>query len=135
MGILQKEIRLIGTHGETRRVALFDSGASYSIIRRDIAESIGEVGELPVPEEWVFETAVPGQLVHATHAARLSFRFDDSEARFYDDFVVFDDCSEEVVIGAKTMQAWKIKLDFEYEEVVYRKTAERLRVLLTAILV
>ena len=132
MGILQKEIRLIGSKGQTRRNALFDSGASYSIIRRDIAEAIHQVTPLPDPDDWVFETAEPGRLVQATHMVALVFRFDDSEARFMDDFVVFDGCSEEVIIGAKTMQAWRIKLDFEREEVVYRKTAERLRVIRTA---
>ena len=40
---------------QTRRVALFDSGASYSIIRRDIAETLGELTRLPEP--WEFETA------------------------------------------------------------------------------
>ncbi|NBC30752.1 MAG: hypothetical protein GVY29_12270, partial [Spirochaetes bacterium] len=56
------------------------------------------------------------------------FRFDDSEARFSDEFIVFDECSEEVIIGGTTMQKWQIKLDFDREEVVYRKTAQRLRV-------
>jgi hypothetical protein len=43
MGILQSELLLRGSHGQTRRVALFDSGASYSIIRRDIAETLAGI--------------------------------------------------------------------------------------------
>lgn len=58
----------------------------------------------------------------------LEFRFDDSEARFSDEFIVFDECSEDVIIGATTMQKWGIKLDFDREEIIYRKTAVRLRV-------
>ena len=66
--------------------------------------------------------------MQATQSVRLEFRFDDSEARFSDEFIVFDECSEEVIIGATTMQKWSIKLDFDREEIHYRKTAVRLRV-------
>ena len=83
----------------------------------------------PDPEEWVFETARAGELIPTEYCVNLTFRFDDSEARFSDLFVVFDDCSEEVIIGAKTLQSCRIILDFENEEIRYRKTAERLRVI------
>jgi len=100
VSILEQEMTLIGSLGRVKCVAMFDSGASYSIVRRDIAEQI----------------------------ARLEFRFADSKARFSDEFVVFDTLTEAVIIGAKTMQAWRITLDFNLEKVIYRKSAERLRV-------
>ncbi len=128
MSVLQKEILLIGTTGRRRRVALFDSGADYSIIRRDLAESLQPLSQLPEPEDWVFETARAGDEIHAQFFVGLTFRFDDSEANFSDLFVVFDQCSEEVIIGAKTLQSCRIVLDFETEEIRYRKTAQRLRV-------
>ena len=128
MSILEQNILLVGSKGTARRRALFDSGASYSIIRRDLAESISGLEPIPDPENYVFETARPGDTVRATDSVRLGFRFDDSEARFSDEFIVFDECSEEVIIGVKTMQAWSIKLDFDREEILYRKTAQRLRV-------
>jgi hypothetical protein len=102
--------------------------ASYSILRRDIAERIAVLDPLPDPENWVFETARPGELIPALHRVTLNFRFDDSAARFSDEFVVFDTCTEELIVGAHTLQAWHIVLDFESESVIYRKTAERLRV-------
>ena len=128
MSILEKDILLLGSKGTARRRALFDSGASYSVIRRDLAESLEEITRIPDPENYVFETARPGDTVQALYRVGLEFRFDDSEARFSDEFIVFDECSEEVIIGAKTMQAWSIKLDFDREEIHYRKTAARLRV-------
>ena len=128
MSILEKDILLVGSKGRARRRALFDSGASYSIIRRDLAASLEHVTAIPDPENYVFETARPGDTVQARFRVGLEFRFDDSEARFSDEFIVFDECSEEVIIGAKTMQAWAIKLDFDREEIHYRKTAVRLRV-------
>lgn len=129
MSVLEKEILLIGTRGRKRCRALFDSGASYSIVRRDLAESLQPLSPLPDPEEWVFETACAGELIPTEYCVNLTFRFDDSEARFSDLFVVFDNCSEEVIIGAKTLQSCRIILDFENEEIRYRKTAERLRVI------
>jgi len=128
VSVLQKEILLMGTKGRRRCRALFDSGASFSVIRRDLAESLQPLTPLVDPEEWVFETARAGDLIRAQFAALLDFRFDDSEARFHSDFIVFDDCSEEVIIGAQTLQANRIVLDFEKEEIHYRKTAEKLRI-------
>lgn len=128
MSILEHDILLVGSKGTARRRALFDSGASYSIIQRDLAEAISGLEPVPDPENYIFETALPGDTVQATHSVRLEFRFDDSEARFSDEFIVFDECSEEVIIGVKTMQAWSIKLDFDRKEILYRKTAQRLRV-------
>ena len=126
--VLERELLLIGSKGMIRCRALFDSGASYSILRRDVAEAIAELERIPDPQNYIFETARPGDTIEATHVVRLEFRFYDSQARFSDEFIVFDECSEKLIIGAKTMQAWHIKLDFEGEEIIYRKTAQRLRV-------
>jgi hypothetical protein len=129
VSILEHEVILVGSKGSARRLALFDSGATYSIIRRDVAERLEKLVPLPDPEDWIFETALAGQLIQARYRVTLNFRFDDSKARFSDEFIVFDACTEEVIVGAKTMQAWRIGLDFETETVNYRKTAERLRVI------
>jgi hypothetical protein len=128
VSILEHEVTVIGSKGRRQCRALFDSGASYSIIRLDIAQAIAGLEPLPDPENWIFETAEVGHLVETKYRVSLDFRFDDSDARFSDEFVVFDELSEELIVGAKTMQAWKITLDFEQEQVNYRKTAQRLRV-------
>jgi hypothetical protein len=128
VSVLEHEVTLIGSRGSVRCRALFDSGAAYSIIRRDIAERISTLDPLPDPEDWVFETARAGELIQALYRVTLDFRFDDSKARFSDEFIVFDNCSEELIVGAKTMQAWHIILDFQTETVVYRKTMHRLRI-------
>ena len=128
MSILEHDVLLIGSKGRERCRALFDSGADYSIIRRDLAERLANLEPLPNPEEWVFETARQGDFIQARHVVRLEFRFDDSEARFSDEVIVFETLAEELIVGAHTMQAWHITLDFENETVVYRKTARRLRV-------
>ena len=112
VSILEHTVTLMGSKEKARCRALFDSGAAYSIIRRDIAERVEPLVTLPDPENWIFETARPGDLIHASYRVTLNFAFDDSKARFSDEFIVFDECSEEVIVGAKTMQAWHITLDF-----------------------
>ena len=128
VSVLEHEVTVIGTRGRARCKALFDSGASYSIVRREIAERIGQIQALPTPEDWIFETARAGDYVQAAGKVIVDFRFDDSEAHFSGEFVVCDELSEELIVGAKTMQAWKISLDLAAERVDYRKTAQRLRV-------
>jgi hypothetical protein len=41
-----------------------------------------------------------------------------SDVLMSDEFFVVPNLSEEVIIGAATLQKWRIKLDFEHEVVV-----------------
>lgn len=129
MSVLYQDVLLVGSKGKARCRALFDSGASYSIIRRNIAESLGPLDQIPDPENWVFETARAGDLIQAQYRVTLNFHFEDSKARFSDEFIVFDELPDDVIVGATTMQKWQIKLDFETETIHYRKTAQRLMVI------
>jgi hypothetical protein len=128
VSILEHDVVLVGSKGRERCHALFDSGSSYSIIRRDIAERLANLEPLRDLEEWVFETAREGDLIQARYGVLLVLHFDDSTERFLDQFIVFDSLSEELIIGAQSMQAWQVTLDFESESVSYPKIARRLRV-------
>lgn len=50
------------------------------------------------------------------YAARLDFYIND--ILLSDEFIVVPGLSEEVVIGAATMQKWRIKLDFGQDRLV-----------------
>lgn len=126
MSLLEREVLLKGNRGQLSAVALFDSGASYSCIRRDVAESIGVLDPLDEPLE--FSTADEGTVIRAELSIRLSFFFPDTDRRFTDEFIVLDTLSEPLIIGAKTMQAWRIRLDFENEEILYDKKMHKLRI-------
>ena len=41
--------------------------------------------------------------------------------------MVLETLSEELIIGATTMQKWRIKLDFVEERVLYDRRVQRLR--------
>ncbi len=125
MGILIKRLELRGDKGRAEAEGLFDTGATYSFIRRDVTEKLATL--LPLDEPLEFETARQGHPMTATHVVRLAFLLDG--CRFSDEFMVLDDLSESVIIGAKTMQAWRLKLDMEHDEVVIDPSVTKLRLI------
>ena len=125
MSIIQKTIRLSGIHGESDEPALFDSGASYSCINPEIAKQLDVVLQLPKP--MTFGTAKNGDTLTATEGVRLDFYI--GEYRFSDEFILIPDLSEHVIIGATTMQKWRMKLDFEHDDVILDPRVTKLRLL------
>lgn len=126
MSLLERNLTLKGLKGERTVSALFDSGASYSCIRREVADEIGLLE--PLEEPMTFETADKDSEVVAEFVVRLSFFFSDSERRFTDEFIVLDNLSEDLIIGAATLRKWKIRLDFDADEVTYERKMHRLRI-------
>ena len=60
---------------------------------------------------------------------RVSLDFHLDGYRFSDEFMVISGLSSQLIIGAKTMQAWRFKLDFEADEVIIDPRVTRLRLL------
>ena len=125
MTIIEKEIKLVGSKGEHELAGLFDSGATYSCIDQDLARELETI--IPLPSPLSVETAEEGRTVKVKEAVRLDFHLDGY--RFSDEFMVIPDLSSPVIIGAKTMQAWRFKLDFEADEVIIDPRVTRLRLL------
>ncbi len=126
MSLISKPVILAGSKGRKEVNALFDSGASYSCICYALAKQLEQLTELSEPME--FETAEKDSIVVAKYRVTLDFFFTDTPRRFTDEIVVIGDLSEELIIGATTMQKWKIRLDFDREEVLYDKKMHRLRI-------
>ena len=125
MAVIEKEIKLVGSKGQRKVVAIFDSGSTYSCIEPGLARSLGMVEALPEPMD--FGTAKRGERLAAKEAIRLNFYIDGY--RFSDEFMLIPELSEAVIIGAKTLQAWRMKLDFEKEEVIIDPKVTKLRLL------
>jgi len=125
MAVIQKLIRLAGSKGSEEVAAIFDSGSTYSCIRPDLAKKL-EIA-LPLPEPMDFSTAEEGQRLTATE--RVSLNFYLGGYRFSDEFMLIPKLSEPVVIGAKTLQGWRLKLDFEADEVIIDPRVTKLRLL------
>ena len=114
MSIIRIPLRFEGSVGEKTLYALFDSGATFSCLRPDVAAEIEEPKLLRHPLE--VATASEGHFVKISEALRADFYFED--IRLSDEFMVVPGLSEEAIIGVNTLQKWRIKLDFENDTVI-----------------
>lgn len=124
--ILEQNLRFIGTDNDKAKQlnALFDSGASYSCINpKHIEDGFTTLIQLGRPYE--LETASENAFMRVTHVVRLDFVLND--INMSDEFLVLPNLSEDVIIGAYTMQKWKIKLDFELDAIITNPKVARLK--------
>ncbi|RKX68691.1 hypothetical protein DRP53_10200 [candidate division WOR-3 bacterium] len=124
--VIEKRIVLKGSKGKEEITAVFDSGATYSCIQPELAENLGVTEPLPAPKH--FGTAEKKRKVTARE--RVSLDFDLNGYTFSDEFMVIPGLSDPVIIGAKTLQAWRMKLDFENDEIIIDPRATKLRLLM-----
>ena len=123
MAIIEKSIELVGPKTNVTVTALFDSGASVSCVDRALAERLGTPVTLPHPRK--FGTAEQGRELVVTDSLHLDFRFKGLD--LFDDFFVIPGLTEQVIVGAKTLQAWRMKLDFDQDDVIVDPRVARLR--------
>jgi hypothetical protein len=112
--ILRISLLFLGSKGEKKLYALFDTGSTYSCIREDLATEIGNLESLP--KTMYFTTASENQYLKVEN--RMGLNFEVNEITLTDEFMVVPGLSEEVIIGATTMQKWRIKLDFEHDTLI-----------------
>jgi hypothetical protein len=125
MAIIQKEIEVIGSKGKEKILALFDSGATYSCIKKEIAKKLERIIKLPIPLK--LTTAKEGETVEAKEVVRLDFYL--YGYRFSDEFIVIPELSEKIIIGALTLEKWHIGLDFKKRDVIIDPEVTKLRLL------
>ena len=106
-------MRFVGSKGEKHLYALFSSGISNSCISKAISKELGEVIKLQPPLH--LATASVATFIEINYTTTLDFYHE--EVRLSDEFLVVPGLSEEVIIGAATMQKWRLKLDFEHDKV------------------
>jgi len=117
MGLIIKKLRVAGDKGERRLQVLFDTGASASFIRRDAVDKIATTLKLPSPETYTLGDGVGKLRVNETVVLYVYI----DGVRISDNFIVAPRLSDEVIIGANTLQKWRIKLDLENEKVIIDK--------------
>ncbi len=113
MSIIKLPLRFEGSKGEKILYALFDSGANLSCINEEFAEEIANLEPFLQPRR--LATASEHHFIEIKSAIRTDFYLND--VHLSDEFLVVPDLSEEVIIGATTMQKWRMKLDFEHDTV------------------
>lgn len=112
MSIIKHPLLYVGPKGEKHLYTLFDSGAYMSCIHPDQVEGLVELQRLGRKRR--IGTASEDHYIEIEYAVRLDFYIDD--VLLSDEFLVVPGLSEEAIIGATTMQKWRIKLDFEHEQ-------------------
>jgi hypothetical protein len=114
MSILKLPLRFEAPKIDKVIYTLFDSGANLSCIHPDQVEELAALVELPAPR--LIATAGERHFIRVTHRVTLDFYIND--VLLSDEFLVVPGLSEDAIIGAATMQKWRIKLDFDSEKVV-----------------
>jgi predicted aspartyl protease len=109
MSILKHPLLYVGSKGEKTLYTLFDSGANLSCISPDFVEELGGSQSLGKPRK--IATASEAHFIEVKERITLDFYIDD--VLLSDEFLVVPGLSEEAIIGAATLQKWRIKLNFE----------------------
>lgn len=114
MSIIKIPLLFEGSKADRTLYSLFDSGANLSCISEEIAGTLTEL--IPFKKPRRVGTAAEGHYIEVKYQIVITFYIDDIQLS--DEFLVIPGLSEEAIIGAATMQKWRIKLDFEHDRVI-----------------
>ena len=112
--IIKIPVRYEGPNGDKVLHTLFDSGSLYSCIHPDHVNDLGEAAKFRTPIE--VETAAAGSDLFINERMAVDFFIQD--IHLTDEFMVVPGMTEDAIIGALTMQKWRLKLDVEHDIVV-----------------
>jgi hypothetical protein len=113
MSVIRLPVTFVGSLGDKTLFTLFDSGANLSCISPDYLEALEIPLKLGIKRK--IYTAAIGHYIEIHEVVRLDFYLED--VLLSDEFLLVPGLSEEAIIGAATMQKWRIKLDFEHDTV------------------
>lgn len=125
MSIIKHPLLYVGSKGEKTLYTLFDSGANLSCIHPDYIKDL----ETPIHLGRIrkLATASEGHYIEIKEVIRLDFYIND--VLLSDEFLVIPALSEEAIIGAATLQKWRIKLDFEHDQVLVDPKVAKLQLI------
>ena len=113
MSVLKFPLLFVGSKGEKKLYTLFDSGANLSCIGKDYLDNLEQPIHLGRTRK--LATASEGHYIEISERVTLDFYIND--VLLSDEFLVVPNLSEEAIIGAATLQKWRIKLNFEDDKV------------------
>jgi hypothetical protein len=113
MSVIKLPLLYIGSKGEKNLYTLFDSGANLSCINPEFIDALADAVSLGRTR--LISTASEGHYIEIKERVTLDFYIHD--ILLSDEFLVVPGLSEEAIIGAATLQKWRIKLNFEHDTV------------------
>ena len=114
MSIIKQPLLFAGSLGDKHIYTRYDSGANLSCIHPD--QVIGLEKPTHLGRTRMMGTASKGHYIEVTHRVSLDFYMDD--VLLSDEFLLVPGLSEDAIIGAATMQKWRIKLDFDQDKAI-----------------
>lgn len=125
MSVIKHPLLYVGSKGEKNLYTLFDSGANLSCIHPDYVEGL----ETPIHlgRTRRIATASDEHFIEIEYAVRLDFYIND--VLLSDEFLVVPGLTEEAIIGAATMQKWRIKLDFEHDRLIVDPKVSKMQII------
>jgi hypothetical protein len=106
LGIVRQDLPVKGDRREMKLNVLFDSGASGSLIRSDVARELSTPKELLIQREF---TAADGHKVICKYFCDLIVEIEGK--RIGIEAFLVDDLPVPLVFGALNMEAYMIKID------------------------
>lgn len=113
MSVIKIPLLFTGSLGEKRLYTLFDSGANLSCIHPDFVSGLEIPTELSATRKLL--TASQGHYIEVSHRIIIDFWINDVYVS--DEFLIVPGLTEEAVVGAVTMQKWRMKLDIDHDTV------------------
>lgn len=118
MGLIKKEIQVIGSKAGRKCEVLFDSGASACFVREEVASPLEHITRIPIPLAFRLGDNTVMQ------AEKMTLLFLDMKGHklpFH--FLVVPKLPYELIVGPDFLQRWKIKLDPVTEEFIIDEKA------------
>lgn len=123
MGLIYKEVEIQGNLGRRKVKALFDTGASSSFIRKDIAEGIATISKYPKPLRFFLGD---GENTIETNEF-IGVILQIKDINVFHSIIVVKNLGDEFIVGSDLMQRWKIKLDPKREDLITDKKVMELK--------
>ncbi len=118
MGIIKKELMVVGSKSGRECEVLFDTGASACFVRDDTASELGQMVKAPFPLAFKLGN---NTVLRAEQTIDLFVNLKGHNLSFY--FLVVSELPYEVIVGADFLQKWKIKLDLITEDFILDEKA------------
>jgi hypothetical protein len=123
MSIIVIPINYESEKGEKNLMTLFDSGANLSCISEKYFNVFGPTQKIKTKR---LSTASSENFIEVNYKVILEFEIND--VQLSDEFLIVPNLSEDAIIGAATMQKWRIKLDFEHDVVIVDPKVAKLQI-------
>lgn len=111
------EVKIKSNKGESQVKALFDTGASRTFIRADVARKVGDLVELSRPRVALLGDSE--KRIEIKHQILVEIALDDYFISA--DADVSPKLAHDVIIGASTMQEWGLVVEPGEEKVVIKE--------------